>query len=108
MRSGQKRGIYDLRVNCLLMLDGSSAQPPPLLRAFNDDWEALRARGGYSEEQSEIENTPLWTDSFSISLPMNGNPTVLDRTGGCDVVLARRVGPGEVVKELHVQPVSRR
>ncbi|CAN0150526.1 unnamed protein product [Scytosiphon promiscuus] len=87
---------------------GSSAQPPPLLRAFNDDWEALRARTDCSAEQSEFENIPLATDSISISLPVNGNPTVLDRTDGCDVVLARRVGSGEVVKELHILPIPKR
>lgn len=89
------------------MLDCSSAQPPPLLRGFDDDWEEFRARGEYSMGHSELEATPLATDLASpVALPVSENSTVLDRVGGCDVVLARRVGPAEVVKQLHLLPVS--
>lgn len=91
------------------MLDCSSTQPPPLLRGFDDDWEAFRARGDYSAEQPEAEAAPLATElTSSVSLPVSGNSTVLDRVGGCDVVLARRVGPAEVVKQLHLLPASQR
>eukprot|EP00903_Cladosiphon_okamuranus_P017758 g16346.t1 len=88
--------------------DGS-AQPPPLLRSFDDDWEAIRSRGEYSTEQSELETVPLETNlTSSVALPVSGNSTVLDRVGGCEVVLGRRVGPGEVVKQLHLLPVSQK
>eukprot|EP00752_Nemacystus_decipiens_P011911 g10562.t1 len=90
--------------------DGS-AQLPPLLRSFEDDWEAFRARGEYSlsTEQSGLETAPLATGlTSSVVLPVSGNSTVLDRVGGCDIVLARRAGPGEVVKQLRLSPVSQR
>ena len=87
----------------------SSAQPPPLLRSFDDDWEAFRTRGECFAEQSELETAPLETDlASSVALPVSGNSTVLDRVGGCDIVLARRVGPGEVVKQLYLLPVPQR
>ncbi|CAM9297879.1 unnamed protein product [Laminaria digitata] len=86
-------------------VDGS-AQSPPLLRAFSDDWEAFRARGHRNSQPWELETEPVLMDSQSVSLPVTGNPTVLDRVGDCEVVLARRVGSGEVVKELHLLPVS--
>ncbi|CAM9954653.1 unnamed protein product [Ectocarpus sp. 12 AP-2014] len=86
----------------------SSAQPPPLLRSFDDDWEAIRTRREYVPEPLEPESAPLVTEPFSTSLPVSGNSTVLDRMGVCDVVLARRVGPGEVVKELHLFPIHER
>lgn len=85
-----------------------SAQSSPLLRAFSDDWEAFRARGHRAMQPWELETTPLLVESSSVSLPVTGNPTVLDRVGHCEVILARRVGPGEVVKELHLLPVSAR
>lgn len=90
------------------VLDRSSAQPPPLLRGFDDDWEAFRARREYSTEHSELETAPLATESAATALPVSGNSTVLDRVGGCELVLARRVGPAEVVKQLHLLPLLRR
>lgn len=48
------------------------------------------------------------TEASWLSLPATGNPAVVDRVGGCDVVLARRVGVGEVVRELHLLPVKSR
>lgn len=91
----------------VLARDGDrSAQSPPLLRAFSDDWEAFRARGHRSTHPWELETEPVLTDSSSMSLPVTGNSTVLDSVGDCEVVLARRVGPGELVKELHLLPVS--
>lgn len=60
------------------------------------------------EEPPELANASLGTEIFPVSLPVNGNSAVLDRVGGCEVVLARRVGPGEVVKQLHLLPVSQR
>ncbi|CAN0523484.1 unnamed protein product, partial [Ectocarpus sp. 12 AP-2014] len=86
----------------------SSAQPPPLLRSFDDDWEAIRTRREYVPEPLEPESAPLATEPFSTSLPVSGNSTVLGRMGACDVVLARRVSPGEVVKELHLFPIHER
>lgn len=96
----------------------SSSQPPPLplLRAFDDDWKAFRARGqpkegeGSADLPSDFEATRLGTELFGFStpLPVSGNSTVVERVGGCEVVLARRVGPGEVVKQLHLLPVSQR
>ncbi|CAM9176689.1 unnamed protein product [Ectocarpus fasciculatus] len=86
----------------------SSTQPPPLLRSFDDDWEAIRTRSEYVPEALEPESAPLATEPFSTSLPVSGNSTVLDRMGACEVVLARRVGPGEVVKELHLLPIHER
>ena len=111
-------GVGPLRVNysrnaptssCLT--SDSSSQPPPLLRAFDDDWKAFRAREeGGSADPSELEDTPLGTELFSsfTPLPVSGNSTVVGRVGGCDVVLARRVGPGEVLKQLHLLPLSQR
>jgi len=91
----------------------SSQRPPlPLLRAFDDDWKAFRARGRErsSDSPSDLEATRLATELFGVStpLPVSGNSTVVGRVGGCEVVLARRVGPGEVVKQLHLLPVSQR
>ena len=87
-----------------------SAQSPPLLRAFMDDWEAFRARGERSTQPWELETEPVMTESSTVPLPVTGNSTVLDRVGDChcEVVLARRMGPGEMVKELHLLPVSDR
>lgn len=97
-----------MRAVAFFVLDFSSAQPPPLLRAFDDDWEAFRAQGDYSTEPPELANAPLATELFPTPLPVNGNSAVLDRVGGCEVVLARRVGPGEVVKQVHLLPIAQR
>lgn len=105
---GDRGHTNDSQMLSPLVLDFSSAQPPPLLRAFDDDWEAFRARGGYLAESPELANASLGAEIFPVSLPVNGNSAVLDRVGGCEVVLARRVGPGEVVKQLHLSPVSQR
>ncbi|CAN0518919.1 unnamed protein product, partial [Ectocarpus sp. 12 AP-2014] len=75
---------------------------------FDDDWEAIRTRREYVPEPLEPESAPLATEPFSTSLPVSGNSTVLGRMGACDVVLARRVSPGEVVKELHLFPIHER
>lgn len=75
-----------------------------------DDWEAFRARGERSTQPWELETEPVMTESSTVPLPVTGNSTVLDRVGDChcEVVLARRMGPGEMVKELHLLPVSDR
>lgn len=83
-----------------------SAQLPPLLRGFDDDWEAFRARGEHYTEPWELETASVMADSSLVSLPVTANPAVMDRIGRCDVVLARRVAPGEVVREVHLLPVS--
>lgn len=88
------------------------APPPPLLQSFDDDWETLRAGaerpGHHSVEDTwwELETDPFAADASLESLMATGNPAVVERAGRCDVLLSRRVGAGEVVKELHLIPVS--
>lgn len=86
----------------------SPAQPPPLLRGFGDDWEAIRTRDEQSTGPWELEAGPVQSESSCLSLPVTGNSAVLDHVGGCDVVLARRVGPGEVARELRLMPIESR
>lgn len=97
-----------LRMNISRAVLYSPVQPPPVLRAFDDDWEAFRTRNEQSRDPWELENTPLAKDSPPLSLPVTANPAVLDHADRCDVVLARRVGAGEVVREVHLLPVAPR
>lgn len=86
----------------------SPALPPPLLRAFDDDWKGFAARGEQFAEDGwwELETLPVAADASFGSLPVTGNPAVVDRVKGCDLVLARRAGPGEVIKEVLLEAVS--
>lgn len=86
---------------------GSPALPPALLRSLDDDWEMFGTRGAHSEEAWwELETDPAVTAVPVESIPAMGNPAVMDRVGGSEVILARRVGPGEAVKGLSLVPVS--
>lgn len=85
----------------------SPAPPPALLRGFDDDWEAFGTRGAHSEDGWwELETNSLTTSLSSKGIPVMENPAVIGRAGGCEVLLARRVGAGEVVKGLSLVPVS--
>lgn len=103
---------YHCRPTCIdtrpaaLAID-SSAPPPALLRSFDDDWETFGTRGAHPDETWwELETDPAVMDMSSESVPAMGNPAVMDRVGDSEVILARRVGPGEVVKGLSLLPVS--
>ena len=87
----------------------SAAEPPPLLRSFDDDWQAFRER---EEASSDPWDPPLVVplvatgSSPPLPLPVTVNPAVVDGSGRCEVILARRVAVGETVKELHLLPAS--
>lgn len=85
----------------------SPAPPPALLRGFDDDWEAFGTRGAHSEDGWwELETNPPITSVSPAGISVMENPAVIARAGGCEVLLARRVGAGEVLKGLSLVPIS--
>lgn len=83
----------------------SSTGASSLLRRFDDDWQGHSPEAPGNRHHIELASD---SDVLDVHLPMHGNSSVMNHVKECKVVLGRRIGPGEVVRDVQLLPFEMR